>query len=68
MNVYLLLEENESGNLVVEGVFSTHELAEKAHHEYERIFTKHWPSQWMVVEHNVDFHVWKLKEHFGVEL
>jgi hypothetical protein len=66
--VYLLREEDEgTGEIFVTGVFSTKELAEKAHDEFEMMFTQHWPTFWEITELVVDEQIVRLKELFGVE-
>jgi hypothetical protein len=67
--VYLLREEEEgTGEIFVTGVFSTKELAEKAHDEFEMMSTQHWPTFWEITELVVDEQITRLKELFGVEL
>jgi len=66
--VYLLKEEDEgSGNINVTGIFSTKALAEKAHNEFEMIFTQHLPTFWEITELVVDEQIVRLKELYGVE-
>jgi hypothetical protein len=67
--VYLLREEDAgSGEIHTVGIFSSEELARKAHEAYDDVYTSHAPTFWEVKEHVLDYHVYKLKEDFGIEI
>lgn len=68
MIVYILKQTDEDDENKIIGVFSKKEQAEKARLEYDGLFGGHWPTPWSIEEHEVNYHVWKLKNHFGIKI
>lgn len=69
MIVYILKEEDDqTGELRITGVFSKKSQAEKAHEEYDNLFNNRYPIKWDIEEHEINYHVWKLKSHFDIEI
>jgi len=67
--IYVLMEDcNEDGHLIVTGVFSDKKEAERAQREYSNIFHNHHPWEYRIEEHKIDYHVWKLKEDFNIDI
>lgn len=63
VTVYMLYETDEgTGDVHMSGVFSTRELAEYAHEEFENLYPPHWPQEWYIKEHVIDGQIAKLKE------
>ena len=63
VTVYMLYETDEgTGDVHMSGVFSTRELAEHAHDEFENLYPPHWPQEWYIEEHVIDRQIAKLKE------
>lgn len=65
IRVFVLKEEDEeTGTPYIGGIFSTKELAEEAHHFFEKEYTKHYPTSWEVVEYYVDSQILKIMEMY----
>ena len=61
--VFLLFEQDEgTGEFHMSGVFSSRELAEHAHEEFENMYPPHWPQDWYIEAHIIDVQIAKLKE------
>jgi hypothetical protein len=63
VTVYILYETDEGDSESrMSGVFSTRELAEYAHNEFENLYPPHWPQDWHIEEVVIDSQIAKLKK------